>query len=354
MARISNLYPDIAEIKKTAGKKAFVQLTDFDKAFRILLTGQGKVIDDPCFYSYADKRIAYMYHLNREGNAEAYQLAINELKKFRPKLRYSQLDRSLMMKFIEFKKSEKKKDSDERKVKNGSIRTYIAEIRAIYNKCSIEYNLPDNTPFKGVFTDLPIRKRRAKNVYIDHEAIDKVKKSNLKQISYQRSLDLSLLQFYLGGQYLIDVYYLKWSQIHKKRVYFERIKLGEKKVEFDVKLFPEAEELINKYCTSQKDGYVFPWDKDRSRYKTFRDNHRRNVKKGLEILEIQTLPKNEPFNSRSPRHTFQTLGKFKFIDPDIIREIVGHERDDVDTVYKDKYPENVRDDAHKRIIYNLD
>jgi hypothetical protein len=29
---------------------------------------------------------------------------------------------------------------------------------------------------------------------------------------------------------------------------------------------------------------------------------------------------------------------------------MGHERGDIDTVYKDRYPEAVRDAAHKKII----
>jgi integrase len=43
------------------------------------------------------------------------------------------------------------------------------------------------------------------------------------------------------------------------------------------------------------------------------------------------------------RHTFATLAKFKHYDQDLIRELMGHERNDIDTIYKDKYPEVERD-----------
>jgi hypothetical protein len=33
-----------------------------------------------------------------------------------------------------------------------------------------------------------------------------------------------------------------------------------------------------------------------------------------------------------------------------MRELMGHERDDIDTIYKDKYPEAIRDQAHYKII----
>lgn len=50
------------------------------------------------------------------------------------------------------------------------------------------------------------------------------------------------------------------------------------------------------------------------------------------------------------RHTFATLGKFKRIEEDLLRELMGHERNDIDTVYKDKYPEAQMDAAQVKII----
>ena len=292
--------------------------------------------------------IDYMIKVGRTGNAEHYQTAINELKKFRSELRYNDINRSLITKFIDHKKADMDINGN-RNVQNSSIRVYIAELRAIYNRCSIEYDLPDNKPFKGVLMDLPVKKRRAANVYITYDSLRILRDTPLEHKSYQRAIDLFLIQFYLGGQSLVDIYYLSWNQIHNDRVFFERTKLGDRKEEFDVKLFDCAKELINKYSDTKK-GYVFPWGKSRVNYKTFRDNHRRNLNIAFEKLNLETMPKNEKPNSKTPRHTFQTLGKFKMIDPDIIRELVGHERNDIDTVYKDKFPESVRDSAHLDII----
>ena len=50
------------------------------------------------------------------------------------------------------------------------------------------------------------------------------------------------------------------------------------------------------------------------------------------------------------RHTFATLGKFERIEEDLLRELMGHERNDVDMIYKDKYPEAERDAAQLKII----
>ena len=50
------------------------------------------------------------------------------------------------------------------------------------------------------------------------------------------------------------------------------------------------------------------------------------------------------------RHSFRTIAKFLFIDVDIVRELMGHERKDIDTIYADKYSEKTRDEAHFKII----
>jgi len=61
------------------------------------------------------------------------------------------------------------------------------------------------------------------------------------------------------------------------------------------------------------------------------------------------LPKGGELTSKVIRHSFATIGKFLMIDVDVIRELMGHERGDMDTVYKDLYPEGVRDAAQLKI-----
>ncbi|WP_271766800.1 site-specific integrase [Aquimarina algiphila] len=73
-------------------------------------------------------------------------------------------------------------------------------------------------------------------------------------------------------------------------------------------------------------------------YKTFRDNHNRDLGKTFKLLKIEVLPIQHKFSTKHIRHTFATLAKFKGIDPDIIHELMGHEKNDIDTVYKDRYP----------------
>mgnify|MGYP003673851095 FL=1 len=343
------LYPEILTIRARAFDRYVRDSEDMTSVLAFVLNQSVKIRYD--FYAFACTRIIYMKSQEREGNAIAYQSAVDQFKIVFPDLQFSEIDANLIERFKEFKKTEVKtlNTGALKRVKNATIRRYLQEIRAIYNAGVKYYGIVDKYPFKAAFNDLPVPKRSVRHVFLDTDRIKKLENSKGLPQSYQRALDLTLLQFYLGGVDMVDLYYLKWSQLVNGRVYLKRGKLGAKAEEFDIKVFEKAQKIIDKYG-SQESVYVFPWSKDRTRYTTFRNNVVRDLRIVLKKLEIDTLPKNAPIATKSMRHSFRTIAKFLFIDVDIVRELMGHERKDIDTIYADKYPEKTRDEAHFKII----
>lgn len=337
------LFSYLIGIKKRIGSTYFSHISDIDEAFDYLL--QVEKLKDVDFYQYANERIDHMRKIKREGNADAYNDAINELKKFKPKLKYSEITKSFIGQFKDHKKTTRKKNGE--LIKNTTIRAYLNAIKAIYNKCIFQHDLKDNEPFKNSFNDLKIV-RRPKNIYIDKNSILKLESANLEVMYLQRTIDMILLQFYFCGADFTEIYHLKHSELQNNRAFIKRTKLGEKAYEFDFKVFDKAQTIIDKYKV--KGVYVFPWRKDKVGYKTFMNNHRRDIKVIFDLLNIEVLPKHDSFTTKSIRHTFATIAKFERIDVDIIRELMGHERTDIDTVYKDRFPEAERDAAHWLII----
>ncbi len=65
---------------------------------------------------------------------------------------------------------------------------------------------------------------------------------------------------------------------------------------------------------------------------------------------IEVKPLDGRLTSKVARHTFATVGSRFYIDPDMLRTLMGHERSDVDTIYKDTYPEKERDKFLNKII----
>lgn len=332
-----DLYGTILEVKKKAARMEFRRLTDLEAAFEYLLNERDRKTYD--FFAWAVQRIEYMEKHGRQGNAEAYRTAMNELQRFSPSLKFSEITPVFLERFKAYKRHE---------VKNSTIKNYLVEIRAMYNS-AVKAGIIENTfPFRGALEDLPVQKRRQRNRYLPEEELKRLKSLSLDP-SYQRAVDFSLLQFYLCGADLVDLYYLKTENLIGNRVFLSRRKLGAKAYEFDVLLPEEAQAIIEKY-QAEKGEYVFPWRKDFEGYRTFRNNHNRNLKILQERLDIQLAPKNDSLTTKVMRHTFATLGKFARVEEDLLRELMGHERTDIDTVYKDKYPEKERDAAQLKII----
>ncbi|KAA1242911.1 site-specific integrase [Aquimarina sp. RZ0] len=338
-----NLYGQIMDYRKKAITSEFRSLNDVTEGFSFFESLKKINVN---FYDFADQEIDKMRKMNRNGNADAYQYAINELKKIAPFLTFEKVDRVLLENFKQLKRENGKK--------NTTIRTYLYEIRAIYNKAVRLGMCEDQRPFSGLFLDLPVRVRRHKNEYLDRNGLNTLRKTKKITPEQQVAVDLTLLQFYLCGADLVDVYYLKKSQISNNRVFFNRAKLGVKGYEIEVALLPEAKEIIDKYITdskTEKEEYVFPWRKDETAYKTFRSNHNRKLERVQKNLKIELKPKGGKLTSKVVRHSFATLGKFAGVDPDIMRELMGHERNDIDTAYKDLFPEKVRDEKQRLICF---
>jgi len=227
-----------------------------------------------------------------------------------------------------------------------TVHLYLRTLRAIYNKGILKHRFADSKPFTGVFDGLKTRSYDSKKKYLDRDTLVKLEKLDLKNAK-QKYLDLFLLQFYFGGCDLIDLYYLKKRQIRKGRIVFERTKTNTG-TRIDLKVHPKAKAILDKY--TGEDDWLFPWKKENASYITFRGNYQRDIVLLQKENKIEVLPDDGNLGIKVARHTFANLAKTLNIDTDIIRELMGHERDDVDNYYKDKYPEVVRDKALFDII----
>lgn len=342
-----DLYGRITDINRLALTNIFRSYNDIPAAMNYLqgivpAPGKSMLVLD-----YFEKEIDYLKSAGRLGTAGNYKIAASELKKYDPGVTFEKITPAWLNSFKRHKSME---------CNNTTLKTHLGVFRALYNKAVLDpvVQLEDKKPFINVMRGVSVRRGRVKNRYLDAVVIKR-----LEEVIFDhpgdipaaeiRSLSLGLLQFYLGGAALKDVYYLRWDQFYKDRVILQRAKLGRIAFEYDVKVFEKTKILLNKIGVPGGD-YVFPFSKEYNDYKMFRTNCNRSLRRIQQRLQIEVNPKGGYLNSYTFRHTFATLGKFAFIDPDILRELMGHERGDVDTIYKDRYPEAVRDAAHAKII----
>ena len=292
------------------------------------------------FFAFADLLIAEMKDRNEKSNATVYNTAKIQFQKYSSEITFEEIDYNLLIGFVNRKKIQG--------LKSATIHNYLRTLRAIYNQAVKRNIIEDTKPFEGVFAGLKVRSHRAKKKYLSYDDIVKLEEAKLTDLKdFVR--DIFLLQFYLGGQDLKDIFYLKHTDINKDRVFFERSKVVNG-YEFDLAITPKIKNILSKYNEAT---YLFPYRKDYEGYKTFRRRYSRYLIIIQELLNIEVKPLGGNLGIKVARHTFANIGKLKGIDGDLLRELMGHERDDVDNYYKDKYPVNIRDEAQKKIIYEL-
>jgi len=231
-----------------------------------------------------------------------------------------------------------------------TINLYLRALRSIYNKGILMYRLPDPKPFAGLFAGLKVRAFSNRKRYLDKETIFKLEQIEVPGAK-QKYLDLFLLQFYCGGCDLIDLYFLQKKQIRRGRLIFERTKTDTNQ-RIDIKLHPKALLILQKFTSN--DNYIFSFGKEKSNYEVFRRTFQRGLISIQKLHDIEVLPDGDNLSVKVARHTFMNLAKQYRIEPDLIRELVGHERDDVDNYYKDKFPEKDRDLALFQIISSFE
>jgi len=292
------------------------------------------------FFAFAELLIAEMKNRNEKSNATVYNTAKIQFKKYSNEITFEEIDYNLLIGFVNRKKIQG--------LKSATIHNYLRTIRAIYNQAVKRKIIEDTKPFEGVFAGLKVRSHRAKKKHLLHEDIVKLEDAKLTGLKdFVR--DIFLLQFYLGGQDLKDIFYLKHTDINKDRIFFERSKVVNG-YEFDLAITPKIKNILSKY---DEDTYLFPYRKDHQGYITFRRRYSRYLIIIQELLNIEVNPLGGNLGIKVARHSFANIGKLKGIDGDLLRELMGHERDDVDNYYKDKYPVHIRDEAQRKIINEL-
>jgi len=238
-----------------------------------------------------------------------------------------------------------------------TVALYLRSVRMLYNAALDLYKLPSQKPFVNIFKDLKVKSSQARKKHLDISSVKLLETLKLG-IEHGRARDLFLLQFYFGGCDLNDIYFLKRLQVRKGRVHFER---GKTDVIIDLAVHLKAKAIIDRHAAADGE-YLFPWKKTDQFYSNFR---RRQGKFLIEIqtrqataatenkneaLRIDVLPDGGNLAIKVARHTFANTAKGLMIDPELIRELMGHERDDVDNWYKSRFDVNVRDAALFKVI----
>ena len=186
------------------------------------------------FKEFAQTLIQQMFETYKTGNAIVYRTAVNRFITFCGKdIPIDTIDYELLKRFNHHLIISG--------LKQNSISNYFRTIRAIYNK-AIKEKVVDRSKYP--FYDITIKSEKTAKRAILKEDIIKLLQVLDEYSTAKRSLNYFMLSFYLRGISFTDLAYLKPSSIIDSRVYYNRRKTHKN---YSVKLFPQAEELINLY-----------------------------------------------------------------------------------------------------------
>jgi len=285
------------------------------------------------------------------GYIKVVENAVAQFKAFRPRgVAVTSLDYDVLNSF--------KKQQELAANSPATIHLYLRTLRMLYNKAVLQYKLKAEKPFEGIFKGLRLRSYDSKKKHLDIDTVRLLEGLQGLGVERGRARDLWLLQFYFGGCDLTDIYFMKNIQLRKGRVRFSRGKTNSDII--DLKVHPKAQAIINRWGGAGE--YVFPWKKDLKFYENWRGRHGKHLIElqsrqnedaslaGNTALRIDVLPDGGNLAIKVARHTFGNIAKSVGVEGDLLRELMGHERNEVDNYYKDKYAQDVRDAALFKVI----
>jgi site-specific recombinase XerD len=309
---------------------------------KAMLSGKPQDETRETFQVFADKVIQQMMEANRIGNAIVYRTAVNRLITYCGKdVTFEELNYKLLDQFSHHLTTSG--------LKINSVSNYFRSIRAIYNK-AIKMKVVDRSFYP--FHDISIKSEKTAKRAILKDDIAKLLQIHVERNSTcWRSLNYFMLSFFLRGISFTDLAYLKQSNIIDGRIEYKRRKTHKN---YSVKLFPEAESIINQMHASGSD-YLLPIipfgvTEDSIRAKRIIQQCIKTTNKYLKKLSTECELLNS-IQTYASRHSFATIAKRLGYSTELIAEALGHQHGNkITNIYLDSFEDEVLDAMHRQVI----
>lgn len=296
--------------------------------------------DSSGFVAFTQTLILQLKQIGKRRTAETYTTALNSFVRFKgdEDVLLDEFDSNLMVEYEIYLKSVG--------VCPNTSSYYMRSLRAIYNR-AIEKELTlQKYPFKHVYTGIDKTVKRA----IPLKMIRQIRDLDLTlnpMLDYAR--DIFMFSFYTRGMSLIDMAYLKKSDIRNGILSYRRKKTNQ---QLFIKWETPMQEIVDKYDTSATP-YLLPIIRDmktdsRRLYKNA--SHLINAK--LKIIGEQ-LDSPIPLTSYVARHTWASIAKSKNIPISTISEAMGHDSENTTRIYLASLDTSIVDKANSLILKSL-
>lgn len=227
-----------------------------------------------------------------------------------------------------------------------TISFYNRILRAVYNR-AFEEEIVDNCyPFRHVYTGIEKTVKRA----LPLKQIKKIKSLNLSlnpTLEYAR--DMFMLSFMLRGMSLVDMAYLRKTDLDNGYVVYRRRKTGQR---LSIAWTKDMQSILDKYPNSGSD-YLLPiirssGTSDRNSYRNAGTRINSHLKTIASMVGISS-----PLTLYVARHSWASAAKSKGIPISVISEGMGHDSETTTLIYLASLDTSVVDKANALILASI-
>ena len=302
------------------------------------------------FTLFMRKAIDRLRNENRIRTAETYTSALNSFRKFLSQCqstgnKIKEFD--IMLDCINAPLIEEYEGwLKKRGIVPNSISFYTRILRAVYNKAVDSGIISNQFPFRHVYTGIDKTVKRA----LPLKLIKKIKDIDLTcrpKIEFSR--DMFILSFMFRGMSLIDMAFLKKSDLVNGYIYYRRRKTGQL---LSIKWTDEMQHILDKYPENDSD-YLLPIIKrrginERCSYR----NVGYNINRGLKIIAAMLhIPMK--LTLYVARHSWASAAHAKGIPLRVISEGMGHGSETTTMIYLASIDRAEVDKANSIILSSL-
>jgi integrase/recombinase XerD len=299
-------------------------------------------------FDYFEETIAKKEESGKVGYANAFVEALQKLKTFRggKDLEFSDVTFILLKQYEDWLIAQK--------LMPNTVFYYLRTLNTLLGYAKKEGLVkPDYYPFK----DFGFAKYR--NVKTKKRAISKEDMISIIQLDLNlesrlsRSRDFFVFSYYCGGINFVDMAHLKWRDIVKGRLMYNRQKTGE---DYNMVLLPPAQKILDffrKTNFTREDSHIFPilCDFHKTPQQMKDRIHKVNRQTNEDMKEIaKMLGITENITTYVARHSFATIQRKSGTSTAMISELMGHDSEKTTRIYLDSFGNDVLDEAMKNLL----
>lgn len=293
------------------------------------------------FISFAHKHITELKHLGKVRKAEHYATSLNSLVRFNgdEEISFEGFTGCLIQRYEQY--------LIEEKLIPNSISFYMRNLRAIYNE-AVEQGYADQTnPFRHVYTGIAKTVKRALSL----SAIKDLRCLELNHDSFSAlARDLFMFSFYTRGMAIIDVAFLRKSDIKEGTLTYRRQKTGQR---LSIRWEPQMQEIVNRHNDKDSE-FLFPLiDSRKPDYRSQYLGAYCRLNRRLKRIGRQ-LGLSNPLTFHRSRHSWASIARENNVPLSVICEGMGHDSEKTTRIYLASLDSSVVDKANSDIMKLLE